>query len=177
MEHIHGDTAAQTAWTNLKEVLKAMRDGSDLCRLASPTDGPQPDPLARSPDHCRHLKATLVGVTAIMDSIDRVGDVNDEFVRITNNVKGFQVIAALFAAASPNLVSRELKLVGEAIGTKTERGRARRALEAPGDVDKVVIAFKRFGNVIDRFQVGSPSFWSASGLLTSSVARYGPAHV
>ncbi|KAJ7224877.1 hypothetical protein C8J57DRAFT_1148246, partial [Mycena rebaudengoi] len=149
---------AQMSWTNLKEALKAMRDGSDLYPP---------------------LKAALVGVTAIMDSIDRVGDVNGEFVRITDNVKGFQgiflqygsekdippsmrssldavtssVIAALSTAASSNLVSRELKLIEEAIGSKTERERAMRALEEPGDVDKVVIVFKRFGNVIDRLQL------------------------
>jgi hypothetical protein len=49
MKSIHSYTAAQMAWTNLKEVLEAMRDGSDLF----------------SP-----LKAALVGVTAIMDSIE-----------------------------------------------------------------------------------------------------------
>jgi hypothetical protein len=126
-------------------------------------------------------------------AVQRVGDVNDEFLRIANNVKGFQgifsqygaekdispamrnnldamtslVIAALFTPASPNLVSRELKLISEAIGSKTERGRARRTLEAPGDVDKVLIAFKNLGNAIDRFQVCSPSFWLAFCLLTA----------
>ncbi|KAJ7455674.1 hypothetical protein B0H11DRAFT_2200324, partial [Mycena galericulata] len=68
---------AQKAWTNLKEVFKVVRDGSDLCLP---------------------LKAALVGVTAIMDSIDRVGDVNDEFVRITNNVKGFQCIFSQYGS-------------------------------------------------------------------------------
>ncbi|KAJ7924656.1 peptidase C14 [Mycena leptocephala] len=140
MKRLHSDTAAQMAWINLKEVLKAMRDGSNLC----PT-----------------LKAVLVGVTAIMDSIDRVGDVDDEFVRITDNVKGFQGIFSQYGSekdispamrSSLDAVTLELKLIEETI-SKTERGRARRALEAPGDVEKVVIAFKRFGNVIDRFQL------------------------
>jgi hypothetical protein len=53
-------------------------------------------------------------------------------------------------------------LIEEAIVSKTERGRTRRTLEAPGDVDKVVIAFKSLGNVIDRFQVCSASFLLAS---------------
>ncbi|KAJ7828824.1 hypothetical protein B0H14DRAFT_3718345 [Mycena olivaceomarginata] len=151
--------ARPDAWTNLKEVLKAMRDGSDLFPP---------------------LKAALVGVTLVMDSIDRVGDVNDEFVRITSNVKGFQgifsqyaseqeispamrsrldavissVVAALSStAALLNLALRELNLIKGAIDSKTERGRARRTLEAAGDVDKVVIAFNRLGEVIDRFQL------------------------
>ncbi|KAJ7854139.1 hypothetical protein B0H14DRAFT_3651292 [Mycena olivaceomarginata] len=154
---IDNDTAAEMAWINLKEVLKAMRNGSDLCPA---------------------LKEALDGVTETMDSIDRVGDVDDEFVTITDNVKGFQgifsqygsekdispamhssldavtssVIAALSTAASPDQVSRELKLIEEAIGSKTERGRARRALEAPDDVDKVASAFKRLGNMINGFQ-------------------------
>jgi hypothetical protein len=136
-------------------------------------------------------------------ALQRVGDINDEFVRITDNLKGFQgifsqygsekdispamrssldavtssAIAALSTAASPNLVSRELKLIEEAIGSKTERGRAKHALEVPGDVDKVVIAFKRFSNVINRLQVGSPSFWLASRLLTGTVVRYGSPYV
>ncbi|KAJ7855425.1 hypothetical protein B0H13DRAFT_2577822 [Mycena leptocephala] len=108
------------------------------------------------------LKAALVGVTVMMDSIDRVGDVNDEFVRIANNVKGFQGIFSQYGAEkdiSPamcnnlDVVTSELKLIEGAIGSKTERGRARRAIEAPDDVEKVVIAFKRFGDVIDRFQL------------------------
>lgn len=129
-------------------------------------------------------------------ALQRVGDVNDEFVRIANNVKGFQgifsqygaekdispamcknldavtssVITALSTAASHNLVSRKLKLIEENI---TEYRRERCALEAPGDVEKVVIAFKNFEDAIDRFQVCSLSFSFASGLLTGTVARYG----
>jgi hypothetical protein len=49
MKHIHGETAAQMAWTNLKEVLKAIHDGSDIFPS---------------------LKEALAGVTVIMDSID-----------------------------------------------------------------------------------------------------------
>jgi hypothetical protein len=139
-----------------------------------------------------------------MMALQHLGDSNDEFFRITDNVKGFQgvfsqygsetdispvmrssldavtssVIANVSTAASPNSVSRELKLIEEAISSETDEGeRVRCALEAPGDVEKAVIAFKRFGNVIDRLQVGSPSFWWASGLLTSSLARYGSPHV
>ncbi|KAJ7796377.1 hypothetical protein B0H14DRAFT_77998 [Mycena olivaceomarginata] len=132
---------SQTAWTNLKEVLKAMHEGSSVY----PT-----------------LKTALVGVTALMDSIDRVGDVNDEFVRITNSVKGFQGIFSQYDSekdfspamrSSLDAVTSELKLIKEAIDSKTQRDRARRALETPGDVDKIMIAFKRFGNVIDRFQL------------------------
>jgi hypothetical protein len=136
-------------------------------------------------------------------ALQHLGDVSDEFVRITDNVKGFQgifsqydseknisptmhssldavissAIVALSTAASPNLGSRELKLIEEAISSKTEEGkRVRRALEAPSDLENAVIAFKRFGNVIERLQVGSPSFWLASGLLTSTAAQYGCPH-
>jgi hypothetical protein len=49
MKRIHSDTAAQMAWTILKDVLKAVRDGSDLCP---------------------RLKEALVRVTVIMDTID-----------------------------------------------------------------------------------------------------------
>ncbi|KAJ7491551.1 hypothetical protein B0H11DRAFT_2228712 [Mycena galericulata] len=188
---------SQTAWTNLKEVLNAMRDGSDLCPP---------------------LKAALVEVTAVMDSIDHVGDINDEFVRITDNVKGFQGIFSQYGTendispamrSSLDAATLELKLIAQgyrqyhpckmqitwgagpgtpyslcilrmqseygvpgpaphvicilqgwycrylaqAIGSKTERGRARRGLETPDDVDNIVIAFKRFCNVIDKFQL------------------------
>ncbi|KAJ7860591.1 hypothetical protein B0H14DRAFT_3134823, partial [Mycena olivaceomarginata] len=149
MKHIQSDTAAPMAWTNLKDVLKAMRDGSDLCRLA------------HGSDLCCSLKEALVGVTTIMDSIDRVGGVNVEFMRIANSVRGFQGIFSQYGSekdisttmhSNLDAVTSELKLIEEAIGSKTESGRARRALEAPGDVDKVVIAFKRFGDVINGFQ-------------------------
>ncbi|KAJ7430063.1 hypothetical protein B0H11DRAFT_1839265, partial [Mycena galericulata] len=138
MKRIHSGTAAEMAWVNLKEVLKAMRDGSDLCPP---------------------LKVALIGVTAIMDSIDRVGDVDDEFMRITNNVKGFQGIFSQYGSeedispamhSSLDVMTSELKLIKEAIASKTERART---VEVPGDVEKVMMAFKRFGDMINRFQL------------------------
>jgi hypothetical protein len=102
-----GSSAAQTAWTNLKEVFKAVRDASDLFLP---------------------LKIALSAVIPIMDLIDvphvefifdaqptdcewsqRVGDVNDEFVRVANNVKGFQGIFSQYASEqeiSPAVRSR-----------------------------------------------------------------------
>ncbi|KAF7364761.1 hypothetical protein MVEN_00346000 [Mycena venus] len=136
-----GLSPAQTAWTNLKEVLKAVRDASDLFLP---------------------LKTALSAVIPIMDLIDRVGDVNDEFVRIANNVKGFQGIFSQYDSEqeiSPAMRSRldavisELNSIKGAIDSKMKRGQVRRALEAAGDVDKVVIAFKRLGEVINRFQL------------------------
>jgi hypothetical protein len=129
-------------------------------------------------------------------NLQHLGDGEDEFVRITDNVKGFQgifsqygsqrdispimhssldavilsVIVALSTTSSINLVSRGLKSIEEAISSRTEHGQVRRALEAPGDVEEAVFAFKRFGNMVDTFQVGSLSFWWAAGLLNSSVA-------
>jgi hypothetical protein len=49
MKHISTDSSAKIAWINLKEVLKAVRDGSDIFPP---------------------LKEALVRVTVIMDSID-----------------------------------------------------------------------------------------------------------
>ncbi|KAF7364763.1 hypothetical protein MVEN_00346200 [Mycena venus] len=132
---------AQTAWTNLKEVFTAVHDASDLCPP---------------------LKTALSAVIPIMDLIDRVGDVNDKFVRIANNVKGFQGIFSQYASEqeiSPAMRSRldavilELNSVKGAIDSKTERGRLKRTLEAAGDVDKVVIAFEKLNEVINRFQL------------------------
>ncbi|KAF7364754.1 hypothetical protein MVEN_00345300 [Mycena venus] len=136
-----GSSPAQTAWTNLKEVLKAVRDASDLFLP---------------------LKTALSALIPIMDLIDRVGDINDEFVRIANNVKGFQGIFSQYTSEqeiSPAMRSRldavilELNSIKGAIDSKMERGQARRMLEAAGDVDKVVIAFKRLSEVINRFQL------------------------
>ncbi|KAF7364767.1 hypothetical protein MVEN_00346600 [Mycena venus] len=133
-----GLSPAQTAWTNLKEVLKAVRDASDL--FLPPQDSSQ----RSHPDH----------------GLDRY--VNDEFVRIANNVKGFQGIFSQYDSEqeiSPAMRSRldavisELNSIKGAIDSKMKRGQVRRALEAAGDVDKVVIAFKRLGEVINRFQL------------------------
>ncbi|KAJ7676166.1 hypothetical protein B0H14DRAFT_3908718, partial [Mycena olivaceomarginata] len=135
----------QTARTNLKEVFEAVRAASDLCPP---------------------FKTALSAVISTMDSIDLAAGSSRIFVRSMGAEKDISpamrnkldavtafVIAALFIAASPNLVSRKLKLLEEAmIGSKAERGRARRAPKALGDVDKVAIAFKRLGNVIHRFQ-------------------------
>ncbi|KAF7341547.1 hypothetical protein MVEN_01892400 [Mycena venus] len=119
-------------------------------------------PCAMAPPSVPPLKAALVRVTVIMDSIDRVGDVTDEFVKIANNVQGLQGIFSQYDSekeispamrSSLDAVISELKSIEGAIGSKTERRRARRTPEAPVDVQKVLIAFRRFGDVIDRFQL------------------------
>ncbi|KAJ6455030.1 hypothetical protein C8R45DRAFT_944326 [Mycena sanguinolenta] len=136
-------SAAQTAWTNLKEVLKALHDGSDLYPP---------------------LKTALSGVTSVMDSIERVGDVDDEFVGIIGNVKDLQGILSQYGSAkdiSPAICTildamiSELKLIEEAASSKMQLTQLRHILEASGEVEKVLAAFKRFSNLIDELQVES----------------------
>ncbi|KAJ6455033.1 hypothetical protein C8R45DRAFT_1082609 [Mycena sanguinolenta] len=134
-------SASQTAWTNLKEVLNALRDGSDL----------------HPP-----LKAALTGVTSVMAPIDRVGNVNNEFLRISENVKGFQGIFWQYIGGkdiTPAVHTRldalisELKLIEEAIGSKSQTlHKTRHIVEEPGEVEEIMIAFKRFSNIIDKLQ-------------------------
>ncbi|KAJ6455013.1 hypothetical protein C8R45DRAFT_944310 [Mycena sanguinolenta] len=134
-------SANQTAWTNLKEVLKALHEGYDLYPP---------------------LKTSLSGVTSVMDSIERVGDVDDEFVGIIGNVKGFQGILSQYGSAkdiSPAICTildamiSELKLIEEAASSKMQPTQLRHILEAPSQVEKVLAAFKRFSNLIDELQV------------------------
>ncbi|KAJ6470823.1 hypothetical protein C8R45DRAFT_936997 [Mycena sanguinolenta] len=136
-------SASQTAWTNLKDVLKALHDGSDLYPP---------------------LKTALSGVTSVMDSIERVGDLDDEFVGIIGNVKGFQGILSQYGSAkdiSPAICTildamiSELKLIEEAASSKMQPTQLRHILEAPGELEKVLAAFKRFSNLIDELRVES----------------------
>ncbi|KAJ6461662.1 hypothetical protein C8R45DRAFT_1108416 [Mycena sanguinolenta] len=133
-------SASQTAWTNLKEVLKAF-DGSDLYPP---------------------LKAALSGVTSVMASVDRVGDVNNELLRISENVKGFQGIFSQYTrgkditpamCTSLDVMISELKLIEEAISSKSlAPDRQTRHIVEPGDVEEIMIAFQRFSNMIDKIQ-------------------------
>ncbi|KAJ6455055.1 hypothetical protein C8R45DRAFT_1222671 [Mycena sanguinolenta] len=151
-------SAGQTAWTNLKEVLKALRNGSDLYPP---------------------LKVALSGVTSVMTSIDHVGDVNKEFLGISENIKGFQGIFAQYIGGKEitpamrpsldamtllfiavlllyhplNLISRELKLIEEAISSESlTPHRPTRHIVEPGDVEEIMIAFQRFSKIIDKLQ-------------------------
>ncbi|KAJ6455024.1 hypothetical protein C8R45DRAFT_944321 [Mycena sanguinolenta] len=145
--------ANQPAWTNLKEVLKALRDDSDLYPP---------------------LKAALSGVTSAIAPIDhlqllmllwlykRVGNVNNEFLRISENVRGFQGIFSQYIGRkdiTPAVHTRldalisELKLIEEAIGSKSQTPhQTRHIVEEPGEVEEIMNAFQRFSNIIDKLQ-------------------------
>ncbi|KAJ7439588.1 hypothetical protein B0H11DRAFT_1934422 [Mycena galericulata] len=120
----------QTARTNLKEVFKAVRDASDLYPP---------------------FKTALSAVISIMDSID-ITDWAGGLTGIFSQYGSEQDISPSMRGSLDAVIS-ELKSIEEAIGSKTKGGRARHTLKAPGDVDKVAIAFKRLGIVIDRFQL------------------------
>ncbi|KAF7367053.1 hypothetical protein MSAN_00964500 [Mycena sanguinolenta] len=131
----------QTEWANLKEAFKALHDASDLYP---------------------GLKAALGRVTSVMDSIEHVSDVNGEFVRTAENVKGFQRIFSQYESEkdiSPAMcialdaITSELELIEEAIGSKIQRGQARPILEEPDHVRDIMIAFNRFSNTIDKLQL------------------------
>ncbi|KAJ6455038.1 hypothetical protein C8R45DRAFT_597693 [Mycena sanguinolenta] len=131
-------SASQTAWTNLKKVLKALCNGSDLYPP---------------------LKAALSEVTSAMESIEHVGDVNNEFRRITENVRHLQRIFSQYESeedippamhAILDAMTSELTLIDGAIRSKMRRGHI---LEAPAEVEKVLAAFERFSSTIERLQL------------------------
>ncbi|KAJ6470826.1 hypothetical protein C8R45DRAFT_1078326, partial [Mycena sanguinolenta] len=133
--------ANQTAWANLKEVLKALHDGSDL----------------HPP-----LKEALSGVSSAMDSIERIGEGDDEFVGIIGNIKGFQGILSQYGSEkdiSPAMhtildaMTSELVLIEGAIRSKMQPRHLRHILEAPSEVNEVLTAFKRFSSLIDKLQL------------------------
>ncbi|KAJ6462621.1 hypothetical protein C8R45DRAFT_1080674, partial [Mycena sanguinolenta] len=134
-------SAGQAAWTNLKEALKALRDGSDLYPP---------------------LKAALSGVTSVMAPLECVGDGNNEFMRISENVKGFQRIFFQYTrgrdittamCTSLDAMISELKLIEEAISSKSlAPHRQTRHIVEPGDVEEIMIAFQMFSNMIDKIQ-------------------------
>ncbi|KAJ6455247.1 hypothetical protein C8R45DRAFT_1082583, partial [Mycena sanguinolenta] len=133
--------ANQTAWMNLKEVLKALRDGSDLYPP---------------------LKLALSGVTSVMALLDHVGDGNNEFLRISENIEGFQRIFLQYTrgrditpamCTSLDAMISELKLIEKAISSKSRPPhRQTRHIVEPGDVEEIMIAFQRFSNMIDKLQ-------------------------
>ncbi|KAF7367051.1 hypothetical protein MSAN_00964300 [Mycena sanguinolenta] len=145
----------QTEWTNLKEALKALRDGSDLYPP---------------------LRAALSRVTSVMDSIKHVGDVNGEFVRTAENVKHFQGIFLQYKSEkdiSPAMcitldaITSELELIKEAISSKVQCGQARPILEEPSHVRDIMIAFNSFSNTIDKLRLNTDSHVSNYNLSIS----------
>ncbi|KAJ6455250.1 hypothetical protein C8R45DRAFT_1036957 [Mycena sanguinolenta] len=131
---------SQRAWTDLKDVLSALRDGSDY----------------------PPFKAALKEVTSAMESIERVGDVNNEFRRITQNLEGFQRIFSQYESEkyiSPAMrttldaVTSKLKFIEGVIRSKMPAGQLRHILEAPDEVEEILTAFKRFSSLIDKLQL------------------------
>ncbi|EMD31449.1 hypothetical protein CERSUDRAFT_127336 [Gelatoporia subvermispora B] len=129
-----------TGWMMLK-VLQVVRDGSDLFIL---------------------LRTALVGVVEVMDEVDNVGEAQDEFERIAQDID--QLLQALSPYgmeqhASP-LVRRRLKRIEEVldrirqeIENKARRNGMRRVFESWTDVREVESIFRELAAMIDDFQL------------------------
>ncbi|KAJ6454971.1 hypothetical protein C8R45DRAFT_597186 [Mycena sanguinolenta] len=126
--------ASRTAWTNLKEVLKAVRDGSGLYPP---------------------FQAALTAVISGMESIDCLGDGTNELRKITDNLRGFQGIFSdydaqkdITSAICHNLdaMAAELTLIEQAISPKTQHG--------SGHITKdVMIIFRRLNSMLEKLQL------------------------
>ncbi|KAJ6455259.1 hypothetical protein C8R45DRAFT_1036974 [Mycena sanguinolenta] len=127
-------SASQTAWTNLKEVLKAVRDGSELYPP---------------------FQAALTAVISGMESMDCVREGTNELGKITNNLRGFQGIFSQYdsqkdvsSAICRNLdaMAAELTLIEQAISPQPQRG--------SGHLTKdVMIIFRRLNSMVEKLQL------------------------
>ncbi|OCH88998.1 hypothetical protein OBBRIDRAFT_804986 [Obba rivulosa] len=133
--------ARRTGWLVLKEVLKTVGDGSDLFLP---------------------LKAAVVGVVALMDAMDNVEDARSGFSEIARKIEGFQVILSRYNSEQdipPDIRRRldrfvtELGSIEKVIKTKTERGAARRAIEALGDIQDIENVFRALATMAEEFKV------------------------
>ncbi|OCH89024.1 hypothetical protein OBBRIDRAFT_826807, partial [Obba rivulosa] len=134
-------SAGRTGWLVLKGVLKTVGDGSDLFLP---------------------LKAAVVGVVAIMDAVDNVEDARSGFLEIAHKIEGFQVILSRYNSEQdiPPVIRRrldyfvkELDSIEKVIKTKTERGAARRAVEALGDIQDIESVFRVLATMAEEFKL------------------------
>ncbi|KAF7364231.1 hypothetical protein MSAN_01082700 [Mycena sanguinolenta] len=130
---------AQTAWINLKAVLKTLQDSSGLYPP---------------------FQAALSEVISTMDLIESVGDAKDEFIRITDKVKASQWIFSQYGSEkdfSPTMRATlddmilELGWIGKAISFKMQWGQVSHIFDEP-DKD-ILLGFKEFSNMIDSLRL------------------------
>ncbi|EMD31452.1 hypothetical protein CERSUDRAFT_100308 [Gelatoporia subvermispora B] len=132
---------SRTGWRVLKEVLKAVKDGSDLFLP---------------------LKAALVGVVEVMDIVDNLGEARDGFERIAQNI--VHLLQALSPYGSEQhvspLVRRRLDRIEEFLNRikleieyKTRRSGLRRVFESWADVEEVESVFRELATMLNEFQL------------------------
>ncbi|EMD30754.1 hypothetical protein CERSUDRAFT_120326, partial [Gelatoporia subvermispora B] len=131
----------RTGWVVLKEVLKAVRDGSDLFLP---------------------LKAALVGVVEVMDIVDNIGEARDGFERVAQDIGQLLRTLSPYGTeqhASP-LVCRRLQRIEEVLNhvkkkieDKTRRNWMRRVFESWTDVREVESAFRELATMMTDFQL------------------------
>ncbi|KAF7367054.1 hypothetical protein MSAN_00964600 [Mycena sanguinolenta] len=134
-------STSQTAWTDLKEVLKAVRDGSELYPP---------------------FQVALTAVISGMESIDCVEDGTNELAKFADHLKGFQGIFSQYdsqkdisPAMSRNLdaMTLELKLIIQALTSKTQRGRGQ-VMHTLGNIKGAMNIFRRLNNIIEELESG-----------------------
>ncbi|OCH84833.1 hypothetical protein OBBRIDRAFT_862666 [Obba rivulosa] len=134
-------SSKRTGWLVLKRVLVAVKEGSDLFPP---------------------LKTALVGVLAVIDVVDCVGEAQDGFLAIARKIEGIQDIFSHYRSEGdiPFFVSKRLERLSAEfdsikgiIETRMERGLLRRMIEAPGDVKDVESIFEALANMVERFKV------------------------
>ncbi|EMD31454.1 hypothetical protein CERSUDRAFT_144952 [Gelatoporia subvermispora B] len=131
----------RTGWVVLKEVLKAVRDGSDLFLP---------------------LKAALVGVVEVMDMIDNLGEARDGFEQIAQDIGrlmqnmsayGSEQHTSLLVLRRLKRIEQELNRIKQKIESKTRRNLMRRVFESWTDVTEVESVFRGLAAMIDDFQL------------------------
>ncbi|EMD36806.1 hypothetical protein CERSUDRAFT_95078 [Gelatoporia subvermispora B] len=131
----------RTGWTVLKEVLKTVRDGSDLLLP---------------------LKAALVPVVELMDIVDNVGEARDGFERAAEDIGRLVTILSQYGPerhASPLVwrrikrIEEELHCIKQVIENKTKRSLMRRVFESWTDVKEVESVFRGLATMLNDFQI------------------------
>ncbi|EMD36793.1 hypothetical protein CERSUDRAFT_95063 [Gelatoporia subvermispora B] len=118
-------SARKTGWIVLKEVPKAVRDGSDLFPL---------------------LKAAAVEVFEIMDIVDNIEEVRDGFEQIAQDISRLLTIISQYGT-EPHMTQSHKKN----IKSKTKRSLLRRVFESRADVKEVESMFRGLAAMLNDF--------------------------
>ncbi|EMD36490.1 hypothetical protein CERSUDRAFT_156165 [Gelatoporia subvermispora B] len=134
-------SAGRNGWLMLKKVLEDIAEAADMCPP---------------------LKTVLKGVVAVMEHVDTVKDVKDDFSKIASRLEGFETIFAQYQSQKDvpfvlrsrlERLSEELVPIGTMIQKKMGQGVTKRMLKALKDVEDVKDIFQTLATLLEKYQI------------------------
>ncbi|EMD31640.1 hypothetical protein CERSUDRAFT_100104 [Gelatoporia subvermispora B] len=120
------------------------------------------DDIAEAADMCPPLKTVLKGVVAVMEHVDTINDVKDDFTTLASRIKGVQTILDKYQSPGDvppvmrgclEKLSKELEPIGKMIQSKIQCSIVKRTIKALKDVQDIQGTFGKLATLMEAFQL------------------------